>query len=103
MMFRALHEKLGPLPGTMRMYCGHEYTESNLRFAAHVDPGNPAVKEKLERVRAIRAQRAPDWHDAGDPEMTVPSTMAEEHATNPFLRARDAAELGRLRAQKDVF
>jgi len=103
MMFRALHEKLGRLPGAMRVYCGHEYTESNLRFAAHVDAGNLAVQEKLERVRAIRARRAADWHDAGEAEMTVPSTLAEEHATNPFLRARDAAELGRLRAQKDVF
>ncbi len=103
MMFRALHEKLGALPDDTRVYCGHEYTESNLRFAAHVDPENRAVTEKLERVRAIRARHAPDWHDATEAEMTVPSTLAEERATNPFLRARDAAELGRLRAQKDSF
>jgi hydroxyacylglutathione hydrolase len=103
MMFRALHVKLGALPDDTRVYCGHEYTESNLRFAAHVDPENRAVAEKLERVRAIRARHAADWHDATEAEMTVPSTLAEERATNPFLRARDVAELGRLRAQKDSF
>jgi hydroxyacylglutathione hydrolase len=103
MMFQALHEKLGRLPGAMRVYCGHEYTENNLRFAAHVDAGNPAVQEKLGRVRAIRARRAANWHDASEQEMTIPSTLAEEQATNPFMRAGDASELGRLRAQKDVF
>jgi hydroxyacylglutathione hydrolase len=103
MMFDALHSKLGTLPGDMRVFCGHEYTESNLRFALHAEPTNGAIAEKLERVRALRAARAADWHDAAPAEMTVPSTLAEEHATNPFLRARDAAELGRLRAEKDGF
>lgn len=103
MMFTALHEKLGALPDDVRVFCGHEYTESNLRFAAHAEPGNAAVAEKLERVRALRARRAADWHDAMPDEMTVPSTLGEERATNPFLRARDAAELGRLRAEKDSF
>jgi hydroxyacylglutathione hydrolase len=103
MMFEALSGKLGLLPDDVRIYCGHEYTESNLRFAAHAEPSNRTVAEKLERVRAIRARRAPDWHDATPDEMTVPSTLAEERATNPFLRARDAEELGRLRAEKDHF
>ncbi len=103
MMFTALHDKLGRLPDDMRVFCGHEYTESNLRFAAHAEPSNRAVAAKLERVRKIRSQRKADWHDAGPEEMTVPSTMAEERATNPFLRAADAAELGRLRAEKDSF
>jgi hydroxyacylglutathione hydrolase len=103
MMFTALHEKLGSLPDDVRVFCGHEYTESNLRFAAHVEPSNRAVAEKLERVRAIRSRCEADWHDAGPDEMTVPSTLADERATNPFLRARDAAELGRLRAEKDGF
>jgi hydroxyacylglutathione hydrolase len=103
MMFRALHEKLGSLPDETLVYCGHEYTESNLVFAAHVQPDNKAVTEKLERVRAIRAQAADDWHDATPAEMTIPSTIGDERATNPFLRAADAAELGRLRAQKDAF
>ncbi len=103
MMFEALHEKLGRLPDTTRVFCGHEYTESNLRFALHVDPENRAVRERLARVEKIRAERASDWHDAEPREMTVPSTLAEEHATNPFLRATDAEELGRLRALKDRF
>ena len=103
MMFVALHEKLGKLPDDMRVFCGHEYTESNLRFATHADPKNRAAAEKLERVKQIRARRAADWHDATPDEMTVPSTLADERATNPFLRARDAAELGRLRAEKDHF
>lgn len=103
MMFVALHGKLGRLADDFRVFCGHEYTEGNLRFAAHAEPDNPAVAEKLARVRAIRARKAADWHDATPDEMTVPSTLADERATNPFLRARDAADLGRLRAEKDRF
>jgi hydroxyacylglutathione hydrolase len=103
MMFTALHEKLGRLADDVRVFCGHEYTEGNLRFAAHAEPSNRAVAEKLERVRAVRARCASDWHDAGPDEMTVPSTLAEERATNPFLRAPSPAELGRLRAEKDHF
>jgi hydroxyacylglutathione hydrolase len=103
MMFQALHDKLGSLPDSVRVYCGHEYTENNLRFAAHVDPENSAVRAKQARVRAIRANQASDWHDAGPAEMTIPSTIGEERLTNPFLRARDPGELGRLRALKDKF
>jgi hydroxyacylglutathione hydrolase len=103
MMWTAFHEKLGRLPDAVRVYCGHEYTESNLRFAAHVEPDNAAVKQKLARVREIRARKAADWHDATPDEMTIPSTIGEERATNPFLRAGDAAELGRRRAAKDSF
>lgn len=103
MMFTALHHKLGALPDPTRVYCGHEYTQGNLMFAAHVDPENQAIRDKLERVRAIRSTAAADWHDATPDEMTVPSTIGEERATNPFLRARDAAELGRIRALKDSF
>jgi hydroxyacylglutathione hydrolase len=103
MMYEALVEKLGRLPGDTRVFCGHEYTEANLVFAVHAEPDNAAAKEKLERVRKIRAGRAADWHDATPAEMTIPSTIAEEHETNPFMRARDAAELGRLRKMKDAF
>jgi hydroxyacylglutathione hydrolase len=103
MMWTALSEKLGRLPDATRVYCGHEYTESNLRFAAHVEPDNAAVKVKLARVGAIRARKAADWHDATPEEMTIPSTIGEEHATNPFLRAGSAGELGRRRAAKDSF
>jgi hydroxyacylglutathione hydrolase len=103
MMWTALHTKLGSLPDAMRVYCGHEYTESNLRFAAHVEPDNTAVAEKLARVQQIRARKAADWHAATPDEMTIPSTIGEERATNPFLRAGSAAELGRRRAAKDSF
>jgi hydroxyacylglutathione hydrolase len=102
MMFAAMR-KLGALSDATRVFCGHEYTESNLRFAAHVEPENAAVREKLARVEAIRARRAADWHDAGADEMTVPSTLAEERATNPFLRAKSADELGERRRRKDAF
>jgi hydroxyacylglutathione hydrolase len=102
MMFAAF-AKLGALPDATRVYCGHEYTQSNLVFAAHVEPDNVAVQQKLERVRAIRARAAADWHDATPDEMTIPSTIGEERATNPFLRAGDVAELGRRRSLKDGF
>jgi hydroxyacylglutathione hydrolase len=102
MMHEAL-TKLGGLPGDTRVYCGHEYTESNLRFAAHVEPDNEAVRDALARVRTVRARAAADWHHATPAEMTVPTTIADEHATNPFLRAGSAEELGRRRALKDQF
>jgi len=103
MMYEALQGKLGRLPGGTRIFCGHEYTESNLAFAVHAEPDNAAAQAKLERVRKVRAHAAPDWHDATPEEMTIPSTIADEHATNPFMRARNAQALGRLRAEKDSF
>jgi hydroxyacylglutathione hydrolase len=103
MMYTALCEKLAALPDDMRVFCGHEYTASNLAFAAHVEPDNAAVREKQERVAKIRARAAADWHEATPAEMTIPSTIGEERATNPFMRAGDAAELGRRRALKDSF
>jgi hydroxyacylglutathione hydrolase len=75
-MHASLNEKLGRLPPETKVYCGHEYTVSNLRFAASMEPGSLAVKEKLARAQATR--------ERGEP--TVPSTIGEELATNPFLR-----------------
>src|SRR6185369_6622300 len=66
--------RLAALPDDTRVYCGHEYTEKNLRFAAMLEPGNRAVAEKLARVEALRR----------DGKFTVPTTIAEEKATNPF-------------------
>ena len=103
MMYTALCEKLTALPDDMRVFCGHEYTESNLVFAAHVEPDNPDVAAKLDQVKALRANAAPDWHDATPAEMSIPSTIGDERKTNPFFRAPDAAELGRVRAMKDSF
>ncbi len=121
MMHEALNVKLARLPDDTKVYCGHEYTESNLRFALSVEPGNRALEEKLAWVKERRAGAAADWHDADEAEMTIPSTIGEERATNPFMRVdseeirksvRDAygdcpsdaaAVLGRIRELKDSF
>jgi hydroxyacylglutathione hydrolase len=73
--------KLRKLPGDMKLYCGHEYTLGNARFAITVDPKNAALKKRLAEVEAARA--------AGKP--TVPSLLSEEFAANPFMRADDPA------------
>jgi hydroxyacylglutathione hydrolase len=91
-MFASLR-KLAALPGGTKVCCGHEYTESNARFALSVDGGNAAL---VARTAQAKEQRA-----AGQP--TVPSSMADELAANPFLRAPDAASFAKLRAQKDNF
>ena len=74
--------KLTPLPGATRVYCAHEYTQSNARFALTVDGGNPALVARAHEIDDMRARG----------EATVPSTIALERATNPFLRA-DRPEL----------
>ena len=85
--------RFASLPDDVRIYCGHEYTLANARFAAHVDPGNKAVAERLVTVAAMRERG----------EVTLPTTIGEERATNPFMRATDAADLARLRTLKDSF
>ncbi len=92
MMHEALNVKLSRLPDDTKVYCGHEYTESNLRFALSVEPGNQALQEKMGWVQKRRAKSAADWHDATDAEMTIPSTIGEERETNPFMRI-DSSEL----------
>lgn len=69
--------KLAALPAATRIYCGHEYTLANLRFALDVEPGNAEVVARTVRERARRDRDEP----------TLPSTMEIERATNPFLRA----------------
>jgi hydroxyacylglutathione hydrolase len=91
-MFQSLG-KLAKLPSHTRVYCGHEYTEANLRFAAHVEPQNEAVRAAQVRTKELRAR--------GEP--TVPGTMREELATNPFVRARSVEELADRRSAKDSF
>lgn len=91
-MFASLR-KLAALPGGTKVCCGHEYTESNARFALSVDGGNAALKARADEAHRQRA--------AGQP--TVPSTMASELAANPFLRAPDVATFADLRAKKDKF
>jgi hydroxyacylglutathione hydrolase len=68
--------KLAALPETTAMYCAHEYTQANLRFALAVEPDNPDTLAYLERVRARRAENLP----------SLPSTLALERRVNPFLR-----------------
>ena len=103
MMYKALVEVLGALPDSTRVFCGHEYTEANLVFAAHTEPDNAAITTKLQHVQSVRAKKASDWHDATPQEMTIPTTIGEEREINPFMRARDSDELGRIRAEKDNF
>ena len=86
-------QRIAALPENVRIYCGHEYTLANARFAAHVDPDNADVARRLEQVSALR--------EAG--QITLPTTVAEERATNPFVRARNAQEFAELRAAKDSF
>jgi hydroxyacylglutathione hydrolase len=106
MMWNSL-ETLMALPDDTVVYCAHEYTAANARFALSVDPGNDALQRRAAAVEELRA--------AGQP--TVPTLMALEKATNPFLRAGDpairahlgmmddgdAAVFGEIRARKDSF
>ena len=78
--------KLAALPPETIICSGHEYTMSNLRFALSVDPDNAALKARAARCEKLRAEGRP----------TVPVTLAEERATNPFLRATDPAMKARL-------
>ena len=85
--------RLKALPAETAVYCAHEYTQSNGRYARVAEPDNAAIAARMAEVDAARAEgRA-----------TVPTTIALERATNPFMRARDAAELGRRREAKDNF
>jgi hydroxyacylglutathione hydrolase len=85
-MHESLNVKLAGLPDDTEVYCGHEYTQTNLAFALSVEPGNAALQQRMEEVKARRSRAAPDWHDATEAEMTIPSTIGQEKATNPFLR-----------------
>lgn len=68
--------RLAALPGTTRIYCAHEYTQANCRFALAVEPDNVALQQRCEEVSALRNANQP----------TLPSTIATERAVNPFLR-----------------
>ncbi|WP_425228426.1 hydroxyacylglutathione hydrolase [Sphingomonas sp.] len=86
-------ERYRALPDNTIVYCGHEYTQSNGRFARSVEPGNQAIAERMVEVDRLRA--------AGEP--TVPTTIGQERATNPFMRATSAEHLGERRVAKDNF
>jgi hydroxyacylglutathione hydrolase len=77
-MHRSL-QRLAELPDTTRVYCGHEYTLSNIRFAKAAEPGNQALLDLEKRAAAQRAQDLP----------TLPTDIGQEKATNPFLRVEE--------------
>ena len=83
--------KLEALGDETHIYCAHEYTMSNGRFALSVEPENAALVSRMAAVTAMR--------ERGEP--TVPTTIALERATNPFMRASSVAELAERRAAKD--
>ncbi|KGF70672.1 hydroxyacylglutathione hydrolase [Hoeflea sp. BAL378] len=105
-MFRSL-SRLAELPDQTRVYCGHEYTQSNARFAVSVDPDNHALAERMAEINDMRAKGLP----------TLPTTIGFEKRTNPFLRtgdpairrhlgmesASDAEVFAELRRRKDSF
>lgn len=100
-------QKILALPDDTRIYCGHEYTQNNARFALTVDPDNAELRKRAEEVTRLRA--------AGKP--TLPTLLSQEKATNPFLRpdcagiratldmknARPVEVFARIRAMKDQF
>ncbi|ETW10360.1 hydroxyacylglutathione hydrolase [Aphanomyces invadans] len=104
-MYHALYEVFLRLPKETKVYCGHEYTLANLRFALSVDPTNAAVREKINWAKLRRSKNLP----------TIPSTLREEMSYNPFLRVHDdviinavggtdpIAVLANLRRKKDCF
>lgn len=104
MMWDSL-SRIATLPDDTRIYCAHEYTASNLAFALRVDPLNPALLARADEIRALRDQDLP----------TIPTVLALEKATNPFLRAPEIARglgvdnkadweaFARIRRMKDEF
>lgn len=90
---RASLSKLAALPPQTKVYCAHEYTLANGAFAMTVEPENEALQEAIEQAKAKREKDIP----------TVPTTIAEELATNPFMRAQTDERLGEIRAAKDNF
>lgn len=91
-MFDSL-AKIAALPGETLLYCAHEYTLSNGRFALTVEPDNQALIAEIAR--------ATDLRDKGQP--TVPTQVDLEKAINPFMRAKTAKQLGEIRRAKDNF
>jgi hydroxyacylglutathione hydrolase len=99
--------KLASLPGETEVYCGHEYTVANARFALTIEPGNEILQSRAAQASALRAQGKP----------TVPTTISAELAANPFLRAEEpdvqanvgmsgadpAAVFAEIRGRKDKF
>lgn len=86
-------QRIAALPDDVRIYCGHEYTLANARFAAHAFPENKEIATRLRHVEQERSFAR----------STVPTTVGEERVTNPFLLATDVKQFADLRARKDEF
>jgi hydroxyacylglutathione hydrolase len=86
-------KKLSALPANTQVFCGHEYTHNNARFALTIDPDNEVLRARAAEVGDLRSSGA----------HTVPSVLSEELAANPFLRASSADQLAEIRAAKDRF
>ena len=84
-------QRLASLPDETALYCGHEYTLANARFAVHAEPGIPAIAARLKEVEQLRAEGR----------VTLPTTVTEELETNPFVRVSDWQQFARLRTEKD--
>lgn len=91
-MFDSL-AKLVALPDNTKVYCAHEYTISNGNFALTVEPDNQDLVDFMEKAKQLRTENKP----------TVPTTIASEKRTNPFVRASSAERLGEIRTAKDNF
>jgi hydroxyacylglutathione hydrolase len=86
-------QRLAELPPETSVYCAHEYTLSNARYAHVAEPDNSAIADRLREVEKMRERG----------EATVPTTIALERATNPFMRAQSIEQFAERRASKDVF
>jgi hydroxyacylglutathione hydrolase len=86
-------QRLADLPSETSVYCAHEYTLSNARYAQVAEPDNAAIADRLREVEKMRERG----------EATVPTTIALERATNPFMRAQSIEQFAERRASKDVF
>ena len=92
-MYDSFQKLIAALPDDTRVYCGHEYTLDNARFSADAMPDNAAIQSRLNDIKTLRANNTP----------TVPTTVAQEKETNPFMMAKSADEFAQLRALKDKF
>lgn len=86
-------QKLAQLPDSTTVYCAHEYTQSNGRYALVAEPDNADIARRMTQVDAMRARG----------EATVPTTIGLERATNPFMRASSVEQLAARRVAKDSF
>lgn len=91
-MYHSLN-RLAALPARTQVYCTHEYTLSNAKFALHVEPDNLALQQRYQQVEDLRLLNQP----------TLPSTIELELQTNPFLRVDNVEEFQKLREMKDNF